>query len=153
MSVNKASTNKVLLDTNILIAAIKDNQSTEAQRLRALLSNSQNVVYITPLIYYEVLRGVDWTDIPNYEKHLAILNQLSNLNIDKPIANLAARLFRYERRLRQDNGQTPKKIDKHNFDIMHFATAKQNGLTLASADEDIIAWENLYTTLIATSSE
>ena len=149
MSVNKVpSNNKVLLDANILIEAIKDNQSAEAQRLRELLSDSQNIVYITPLIYYEVLRGIDWKDMPNYEKHLAILNRLSNLNIDKPIANLAAKLFRYERRLRQDNGQTPKKIDKHNFDIMHFATAKQNGLALASADEDIAAWESLYAGLI-----
>ena len=143
MSVSQASSNnKVLLDANILIAAIKDNQSLEAELLRKLLSDSQNVVYITPLIYYEVLRGVDWADIPNYEKHLEVLNSLSNLNIDKPIADLAAGLFRYERRLRQDNGQTPKKINKHN--IMHFATAKQNGLMLASEDEDIAAWESLY---------
>lgn len=69
MSVNKVpSNNKVLLDANILIAAIKDNQSAEAQRLRELLSDSQNIVYITPLIYYEVLRGIDWKDMPNYEK-------------------------------------------------------------------------------------
>ena len=149
MSINKAPlNNKVLLYSNILIAAIKNNRSTEAQRLRELLSDSQNIVYITPLIYYEVLRGVDWADIPNYEKHLAVLNRLSNLNIDKPIANLAAKLFRYERRLRQDSGQTPKKIDKHNFDIMHFATAKQNGLALASIDKDIADWDSLYKRLI-----
>lgn len=149
MSADTLSSNhKILLDSNILITAIKNSASSEAKRLRELLQDSQNIVYITPLIYYEVLRGVDWNDIPNYEKHLQVLKSLSNLNIDKSIANLAAKLFRYERNLRLKNGETPKKIDKHNFDIMHFATAKQNSLEIASADEDIVAWEKLYEELI-----
>ena len=60
---------KVLLDANLLIAALDDGSTTsEAERakakqtLAALLSNAEVTLIITPLIRYEVLRGIGWQD-------------------------------------------------------------------------------------------
>ena len=56
---------KVLLDANLLIAALDNGSTTsEAERtkakqtLAALLSNAEVALIITPLIRYEVLRGI-----------------------------------------------------------------------------------------------
>ncbi len=58
-------TEKYLLDTNLLIAALDEAGTTEAEksqqakeRLKALLADPASALAITPLIRYEVLRGV-----------------------------------------------------------------------------------------------
>lgn len=60
-------TRNVLLDTNLLICAF-DNSGTAAKedkdkaitKLTALLSDPETKLFITPLIRYEVLRGIKW---------------------------------------------------------------------------------------------
>lgn len=146
-------TNKYLLDSNILIKALEDRNSPERHRFIELLSQPDSIVYITPLIYYEVLRGVNWKNVANYESYVEQLNLLSNLNIDKSIAAKAIELFRFERDYRAQYNQQSKKPDKHNFDIMHFATANVYGLVLASNDQDFRDWEELNLKLIASQQK
>ena len=166
------SSHKILLDANFLIRALEDPSSKEHKQLTDYLERDDIVIYITPLIYYEVLRGVDWTHVENYAEFEAKLSLISSLNIDKSIADKATALFRFEKNYRHIHGETPKKpdkhnfdimhfsaasrgeqskkIDKHNFDIMHFSTAKVHGLKIASNDADIQAWEKLHDALIAS---
>ncbi|MBN6077287.1 PIN domain-containing protein [Aggregatibacter actinomycetemcomitans] len=136
--------NKILLDANFLIKALEDKNSVEAHKLIEFLERDDTVMYITPLIYYEVLRGINWTHDTRYQEFKDKLSLISNLNIDKSIGLKAADLFRFEKYYRDEQGQTPKKPDKHNFDIMHFSTAKIYELEIASNDADVDAWENLY---------
>ncbi|MGX2956888.1 type II toxin-antitoxin system VapC family toxin [Ursidibacter arcticus] len=135
---------KVLLDSNILITALNDKQSQAAQELIQLSQDPRKTLYITPLIRYEVLRGVQWDNGGEYQKCEAFLSGIASLNIDKHISDWAADIFRFEKHTRVKVGQQTKKVDKHNFDIMHFATAKVYGLHFISNDSDIKDWEDLY---------
>ncbi|MFU2090290.1 type II toxin-antitoxin system VapC family toxin [Avibacterium avium] len=139
----------ILLDSNILMIAIKEKESNERKQLIELLENENTNVFITPLIRYEVLRGITWSDSESFKKHSDVLKQLEMINIDQKISDTAATLFRLERKEKEENGQTPKKIDKHNFDVMHFATAKVYQLEWQSNDEDFQSWEKLYQQLSA----
>lgn len=131
---------KILLDTNILIAALNDPQSNAAQKLRETLRQENSTVFITPLIRYEVLRGIQWDNADKFNEVENWLNSLTSLNIEKTIANLASELFRFEKYMREKASEQSKKIDKHNFDIMHFATAKIHQLIFLSDDKDITTW-------------
>lgn len=147
------SSHKILLDANFLIRALEDHSSKEYKQLEDYLEKKDDfVIYITPLIYYEVLRGVDWDNINNHTKFKSTLTLISNLNIDKSIADKATELVRFEKKYRASRGEQSKKIDKHNFDIMHFSTAKVHGLKIASNDADIQAWEKLHAELIASQT-
>ncbi|WP_236757309.1 hypothetical protein [Actinobacillus seminis] len=84
------------------------------------MEDENAVVFITPLISYEVLRGLSWEDKETYQKVKTIIASFSSLNIDHKITNLASELFRFEKYERNQHGQETKKIDKHNFDIIHF---------------------------------
>ena len=139
----------ILLDSNILMIAIKDSESNERKQLIELLTNENTNVFITPLIRYEVLRGITWSDSESFKKHSDVLKQLETINIDQKISDTATALFRLERKEKEENGQTPKKIDKHNFDVMHFATDKVYQLEWQSNDEDFQSWEKLYQQLSA----
>ena len=139
----------ILLDSNILMIAIKEKESNERKQLIELLENENTNVFITPLIRYEVLRGITWSDSESFKKHSDVLKQLEMINIDQKISDTAATLFRLERKEKEENGQTPKKIDKHNFDVMHFATAKVYQLEWQSNDKDFQSWEKLYQQLSA----
>lgn len=139
----------ILLDSNILMIAIKEKESNERKQLIELLENENTNVFITPLIRYEVLRGITWSDSESFKKHSDVLKQLETINIDQKISDTATALFRLERKEKEESGQTPKKIDKHNFDVMHFATAKVYQLEWQSNDEDFQSWEKLYQQLSA----
>ncbi|URL06514.1 PIN domain-containing protein [Avibacterium sp. 21-595] len=134
----------ILLDSNILMIAISDKKSNERKQLINLLKDENINVFVTPLIRYEILRGVTWNDNEAFKNHSEALKQLETINIDQKISDTATLLFRLEREIRQQNGQTPKKIDKHNFDVMHFATAKVYQLEWLSNDKDMQSWEELY---------
>ena len=75
------------------------------------------------------------------------------MNIDKHISDEAAAIFRFEKYKREKVGEQTKKIDKHNFDVMHFATAKVYSLHLLSNDEDMSIWETLYQDLLKTRKQ
>lgn len=142
--------NRVLLDANILINALNDKKSKSAIELKKLMSDKNTVIFITPLIAYEVLRGLSWQDKETYQKVKTAIASFSSLNIDHQITNLASNLFRFDKYKRETNNQESKKIDKHNFDLVHFSTAKIHKLKLISNDKDMKNWDKLYEEMPAT---
>lgn len=139
------------LDSNILISAFNDKHSNENQILKQLLSETNSKIFISPLVMYEVLRGIKGNE--QYEEIKEKLSYLAIINIDSDIAELASRIFLAERLERERRQQQAKKINKHNFDIMHFATAKVNKLEILSKDRDMDDWNDIYTNIISLSDK
>lgn len=121
---------RYFLDSNILINALNNKTSTSGVLLTSLLQDKNSQIFVSPLVLYEVLRGVNWENEVEFAEAKLFLSHISNINIDKQIAELASNLFRLEKKIRSTLNENSKKIDKHNFDIMHFSTAKVNGFTI-----------------------
>ncbi|GAF53469.1 hypothetical protein [Psychrobacter sp. JCM 18900] len=77
------------------------------------------------------------------KKYINVMNGLTTLDISKDVADLAADLYRLDK-FEADNANVNKNIDKRQFDIFHFATAKINGIELLSNDKHLPQLENLY---------
>lgn len=137
-------TRKILLDTNLIIAAF-DGNNPEAKNQLAGLLNDENVAFaISPLIRYEVLRGVSFDDNERYEYLEAILNlnEFEEFEISRDIATLSSHLFRFSQSKKEDGKDAL--VNKRSFDVFHLATAKCYGLELCSNDGDLGKLENLY---------
>lgn len=139
---------KVLLDANLLIGALDDSGTTsESQReqakqiLNTLLSDGSVTLVITPLIRYEVLRGIGWANQDRFIRLKQALDGLTELDVNRGVSELAANLFRFDRS--EDSGQQ-RNIEKRKFDVFHLASAKQHSLELASQDSDIASLDSLY---------
>lgn len=137
-----------LLDTNYLIYLVDDesdeNKRTEIlQDFKTKLEREDSHFFLTPLIRYEVLRGVDWE---NNDKFLAlskVLAQFEALDITQNVADLAGKLYRFDK-FESERSQTARNLEKRKFDMFHFATAKINSLEVLSKDSDLRKIENLY---------
>ncbi|MCT8574698.1 PIN domain-containing protein, partial [Glaesserella parasuis] len=70
------------------------------------------------------------------------LKAFQTIDINDDIADLARNLFRLDK-ANQKNG-SKKVIEKYQFDMFHFATAKENDLEILSKDRDMTAIENLF---------
>lgn len=139
---------KVLLDANLLIAALDDGGTTsEAERAKAkqtlvaLLSDADVTLIITPLIRYEVLRGIGWQDKERFVQLKQSLDGLTELDINRHVSELAANLFRFDCAEHTDQ---QRNIEKRKFDVFHLASAKCNNLELASQDSDIAGLQGLH---------
>ncbi len=138
----------VLLDANLLIAALDDSGTTSKQlrqsaitKLASFLENPDIKLVITPLIRYEVLRGVSWNDAGRYNSLKQVLDNLTEIDVDRKVSELAANLFRFDRLI---NAQGQKNVEKRKFDVFHLACAKCHGLDLASQDTDIASLQSLF---------
>ncbi|APS29567.1 MULTISPECIES: PIN domain-containing protein [Pectobacterium] len=144
-------TKKILLDANLLIAAFDHNGNTSEEirnaandKLSELSSDPDVAFFITPLIRYEVLRGVSWQRPDDFQSLQQILNTIPELDITCSVSELAANLFRFEGwQIRQQN-DTHRNIDKRKFDIFHFCSASCNNLELCSNDTDIGRIHTIY---------
>jgi predicted nucleic acid-binding protein len=142
---------RVLLDTNLLIAFFDTEGTTsslEKETVKALMSNlltDENIVIvITPLIRYEVLRFIKWQQPQKFEQLKAVLDNLTELDITEPVSALATHLYRLDQHECEANNIT-RNINKRNFDIFHFCSAKQNQLEIQSRNaSDFEALEQLY---------
>jgi len=66
------------------------------------------------------------------------------LDITEPVSTLATHLYRLDQHECEAAG-IARQIDKRNFDIFHFASAKVNDLELLSRNErDFTQLESLY---------
>lgn len=140
---------RVLLDTNMLVAAYDEAGTTSPEirerarkRILALLADeSVDELVTTPLIRYEVLRGIDWQANPRYQEILQVLQQFREIEVGRKVSELAADLYRFDA---WQNAQTGgnKNLEKRKFDVFHLAAAKCNDLELASADTDIAKLED-----------
>lgn len=133
--------NYVLLDANMLIGAF-DHDANNPQHVAAkkqvkqLLSNNNIKIAITPLIRYEVLRGVRRISFADMQ---AILNDFEEFEITDIESTLASKIYRL--------GLASKplvKLDKRSFDVFHYAVAKTQNLQLNSFDGDLTTIDNLY---------
>jgi predicted nucleic acid-binding protein len=136
---------KVLLDTDMLISAFDRNEAQDAdsmvdvndarsvdsrrrKRVEKLASNPEVRLWITPLIYYEVMRGIRHKLPAEME---ADLKDFQRLEIREVHAHRAAELFRFSRA----KGEW---LDKRRFDLFHCVCAELDGLEFVSDnDEDI----------------
>lgn len=140
-----------LLDTNYLIGLLEGKSDVNDTELLQNLKNlrreiaSNNVeVVITPLIRYEFLRYFLWkTQENDIKKYIDVMNGLTTLDISQKVADLAADLYRLDK-FEASKNNTNKNIDKRQFDIFHFATAKINGIELLSNDKHLPQLEDLY---------
>lgn len=136
-----------LLDTNYLIylADPNANPTKKAEVLQDLavkLEDPETLLFLTPLIRYEVLRGVEWDNIEKLNTLKSALKAFQTIDINDDIADLARNLFRLDK-ANQKNG-SKKVIEKYQFDMFHFATAKENDLEILSKDRDMTVIENLF---------
>ncbi|MCT8544144.1 PIN domain-containing protein [Glaesserella parasuis] len=136
-----------LLDTNYLIylADPNANPTKKAEVLQDLalkLEDPETLLFLTPLIRYEVLRGVEWDNIEKLNTLKSALKAFQTIDINDDISDLARNLFRLDK-ANQKNG-SKKVIEKYQFDMFHFATAKENDLEILSKDRDMTAIENLF---------
>lgn len=142
---------RVLLDTNLLIAFFDTTGTTSQQEKEAakalmtnLLTDDNVVLIITPLIRYEVLRFIKWQQPQRFEQLKNALDNLTELDITQPVSALATNLYRLDQHECAANHIT-RNINKRNFDIFHFCSAKQNQLEIQSRNtSDFNALEELY---------
>lgn len=143
---------ELLLDANYLIylleGKVDENDVNLLQKLKTLRAEiaSNNVeVVITPLIRYEFLRYFLWKEKDSeVKRYINVMNMLTTLDISQDVADLAADLYRLDKFIAKGNNVN-KNIDKRQFDIFHFATAKVNNIELLSNDKHLPQLEKLYT--------
>ncbi len=140
---------KVLLDTNMIVAAFDESGTTSEEmkaiakaELAGLLNDNEVVLVITPLIRYEFLRGIAWVEPEKLKAMKQILNGFVELDIERKVSELASDLFRLDDS--QAENSSDRNINKRNFDIFHFAVSKHHGLDLVSNDRHIPQLETLY---------
>ena len=126
------ATRTVLLDTNLLIGALEPEDGNAqhqqaGERLRQMLVDPGVKLAISPLIRFEVLRGVRRKLPVELE---AVLNGFQEFEVRSEDARRAAEIFR----LANLKG---KPLDKRTFDVFHFVCAELNNLEFNSQDGDI----------------
>nr|WP_317200002.1 PIN domain-containing protein [uncultured Psychrobacter sp.] len=146
------SEREMLLDANYLIYLLEGkvdkndaNLLQKLKTLRAEISANNVEVVITPLIRYEFLRYFLWKKQDDeVKRYINVMNSFTTLDISQDVADLAADLYRLDKFTASENN-TNKNIDKRQFDIFHFATAKVNNIELLSNDKHLPQFEKLYT--------
>ena len=126
----------VLVDANILIAVIdgKDdnpNHIEAKQKFNDLIAQNATIA-ITPLIRYEVLRGVKSISIDEAQE---ILDDFVEFNITDKEANPSARIFHFSRSQYFSSKDTGIRLDKQNFDVFHYVVAKIRNLELVNVNQ------------------
>lgn len=144
-------TRKVLLDANLLIAAFDVNGTTSPEmkqkaigQLSTLLANEEVKLFITPLVRYEVLRGIAWQSRDDFLMMKSTLNDFPDLDITRDISELSANLFRFDKYKAEQVNDRNRNLDKRKFDVFHFCSAHCNGLGFCSNDTDIAKIERLH---------
>lgn len=124
----------VLVDANILIAVLDGKQDNPNHEYAKQIFNdliSQNIkIAITPLIHYEVLRGLKNMSIQDAQ---AILDDFVEFNITDKEANPAAKIFHFSKNSPSLFKQEIK-LDKQNFDIFHYSVSKIHDLDLINVN-------------------
>lgn len=133
---------KIFLDTNIIISAFDTGKPEAREKISTYLSDDNIELFISPLVRYEVLRGVLFTEKEKYNYLQDILDGFKELNIERDISELASKLYQYD--IYSANSKENRNFDKRSFDTFHFSTAKCNELEIDSFDTDIDKIESLY---------
>ena len=130
-----------LLDTNYFVY-LTDSNAEPTKKEEVLkdfvqkLSDPNSRFMLTPLIRYEVLRGVKWEDKSKLTELEEILKQFKSLDIRDEIADLARDLYRFDSYEADLKGER-KNLEKRKFDMFHYATAQLEELDVLSKDSDL----------------
>ncbi len=102
------ATRRVLLDANLLIAALDhEGTSIEDAKVKArhilseLMSDSNVAVAITPLIRYEVLRGIDLKNAVGYRHVKEALDNFMEFDITRAMSNVQPSYFDVTKRSKE----------------------------------------------------
>ena len=122
----------VLLDANLLIGAFDHDEQNPAhvsskEKVEELLLDENINIAISPLIRYEVLRGMKRTSIAQMQE---ILNDFEEFSITELEGNRAAEIYRAAKAQNIS-------LDKRIYDVFHFVIAEVNNLEFDSHDGDI----------------
>ncbi|MCK5903090.1 MAG: PIN domain-containing protein [Cocleimonas sp.] len=128
----------ILIDANLIISAFDSDNKDALKKIMEWVKDDCVVLCITPLIRYEVLRGVPFNDDDKYKELQRILNSFRELEIRRNTSELASHLFRYAKYSER------KIVDKRSFDVFHCSTAQCNQLEIKSFDDDIAKLNELY---------
>ncbi|WP_144818293.1 PIN domain-containing protein [Enterobacter sp. DE0047] len=145
-------TRNVLLDTNLIIAAFDPHGTTSQEikslairQLSTLLEDPEAVLFITPLVRYEVLRGITWQSEEQFLAMKNVLKVFTELDVTRDISELSANLFRFDTWLAQQANDRNRNVDKRKFDVFHYCSAHCNSLEFCSNDTDIGRIRTLHT--------
>lgn len=133
----------VLLDANLLIGAF-DHDTTNPKHIESkqivesLLLDNNVKIAITPLIRYEVLRGV--RRVPRAQM-VEILNDFEEFEITDVEGNRASDIYRIALTKHQ-------KLDKRSFDVFHYVVAEIRNLEWKSQDNDLSKIANIAKPII-----
>ena len=150
--------NIYLLDANYLISLLDETRLPDIRRpvledFRTKLNDDSSRFVLTPLIRYEVLRGVSWNDEEKFQRMEKALSGFELLEITQAVADLARDLYRFDyfearqKEARKEEARQKKEIrnfEKRKFDIFHYATAYVYQLKFLSADKGFSAIEALH---------
>ena len=148
-------TKKLLLDSNRLIRAF-DGDPKNPDDLQVLKELQQlnddpeiELLAITPLIRYEVLRGIR-RDSPGRLKEAiteleAQLGVFDELQVTAEVARLAADVYRYVQTQKVKHDKPFLDLLKRGFDLLHCACADIYGLDIVSNDKHIKQIQKLIT--------
>ncbi len=106
------------------------------RRFQQWIADKDINLAITPLIRFELLRNGSLSDERIAEINSKLV-EFDELEIRSPDAQLAARLCREAHR-------SGAKVDKRNFDALHFASAVNNQLEIDSNDGDLPNIKAIY---------
>lgn len=135
-----------ILDANLIILAFEQQDKEAIYVLKTALNDENSAFAMTPLIRYEVLRGVGWADTERYTQLLDALNQFEEFDITREVSELAADLYRVDvHHCKLNNEQ--RNFDKRKFDIFHYCSAKVNQCELLTKDADLNKINGLYAKL------
>lgn len=133
-------TRGILLDANTVIAAFDPGNTTSSEQIlaakakvRAWMEDDDIALAVSPLITYEVLRGVSQLrESERWQELKDVLAKFDNFDIDRETGEAAANLFQLARDCNYS-------VDKRGFDILHVATAHCQNLEFDSADKNMPA--------------
>lgn len=142
---------ELLLDANYLIYLLEGSFDESDIELLQKLKDLRNEIALdnveivtTPLIRYEFLRYFTWNvQDTEVERYTTVMNQFTTIDISRDVADLATNLYRLDK-FEASKNSVNKNIDKRQFDIFHFPTAKINGIELLSNDKHLPQLEGLY---------
>lgn len=83
-----------------------------------------------------------WGDFNKLNTLKDALKTFQTIDVNDEVADLARNLFRLDK-ANQKQG-SPKVIEKYQFDMFHFATAKVHYLEILSKDRDMQVIDNLF---------
>lgn len=141
------------LDTNVLGCLVNPNHNPETREriLREVeqkLSQDDTSFVSSPLVRYEVLRDVDWSDDTKYQDFLQKLSAFPLLDITKQVSDLSSDLYRFDK-FDSVRRNIPKNLEKRKFDVFHYATAVINDAEMFSDDGDLVKIQQLHEKMLA----